>query len=89
VKVENETQVEEERGSYPFPNPNNGDTQVPMKTPSHTIGNGEELYYDEPILHEFFDVNYSYRKSYDIWVQNILGEDNHDSTSNSASSVQN
>jgi hypothetical protein len=37
VKEDNEAQVEKQWSSYPSPIPNNGITQVPMKTPSHTI----------------------------------------------------
>jgi hypothetical protein len=54
-----------------------------MKTPFHTIANSEDLYSDEPILDECFDINYLYGKSYDSWVHNKLGEDKHDSTSTS------
>ena len=32
-----EEQVEEEWSSYPSPTPNNGNTQIPMNTPSYTI----------------------------------------------------
>jgi hypothetical protein len=72
VKEDNETQVEEEWSSYPSPNPNNGNTQVLMKTPSHTIAYSEDLYDDEPILDEYFDVDYFHGKKYDSWVHNIL-----------------
>jgi hypothetical protein len=34
---EQEEQVEEEWSSYPYPTRNNGNTQIPMNTPSYTI----------------------------------------------------
>jgi hypothetical protein len=36
-KEDKEEQVEEEWSSYPSPTPNNGNTQIPMNTPSYTI----------------------------------------------------
>jgi hypothetical protein len=36
-KEDIEEQVEEEWSSYPSPTPNNGNTQIPMNTPSYTI----------------------------------------------------
>ena len=68
VKEDNKVQEEEQWSSYPSPNPNNGNTQVPMKTPSHTIAYSEDLYSNEPILDECFDVDSFYGKSYDSWV---------------------
>jgi hypothetical protein len=54
-----------------------------MKTPSHTIASIVDLYSDEPILEECFDIDSFYGKSYDSWVQNIPREDKNDSTSTS------
>jgi hypothetical protein len=68
VKEDNEAQLEKEWSRYPYPNPNNGNTQVSMKTPSHTIANT-----DEPILDECFDLDSFNGKSYDSWVQNMRG----------------
>jgi hypothetical protein len=42
-----------------------------------------DLYSNEPILDECFNVNYFYVKSYDSWVQNILEEYKLDSTNTS------
>jgi hypothetical protein len=56
VKKDNEAQGEEEWSSYPSLNPNNCNTQVPMKTPSHTIANSDDLYSDQPILDECFNI---------------------------------
>jgi hypothetical protein len=37
-----------------------------METPSYTIACNDDIYSDEPILDESFDVNAFYGESYDI-----------------------
>ena len=81
MKEDNETQVEEEWSSYPSSIPNNGNAQIPMKTPSYTIASNDDLYSDEPILDESFDVNAFYGKSYDSWVEKIFVKDKNESIS--------
>jgi hypothetical protein len=38
----------------------NGNEQIPMETPSYTIACNDDIYSDEPILDESFDVNAFY-----------------------------
>jgi len=82
-KEDNEEQVEEEWSSYPSSIPNNGNAQIPMNTPSYTIASNDDLYSDEPILDESFDVNAFYGNSYDSWVEKIFVKDKNDSISTS------
>ena len=56
-KEDNEKQEEEEWSSYPSPIPNNGNSKIPMKTPSYTIASNDDLYCDEPLLDESFDMH--------------------------------
>ena len=81
MKEDNEEQVDEGWSSYPSSIPNNGDAQTPMKTPSYIIANYDDLYCDDPILDESFDVNSFYGKSYDSWVEKIFEKDTNDSNS--------
>ena len=67
-KEDNEKQEEEEWSSYPSPIPKNGNSKIPMKTPSYTIASNDDLYCDEPILDESFDMHAFFGKSYDSWV---------------------
>ena len=89
MKEDNEEQVEEGWSSYPSSIPNNGDAQIPMKTPSYTIANDDDLYCDEPILDESFDVNAFYGKSYDSWLEKIFEKDKNDSSSASPPTNEN
>jgi hypothetical protein len=52
-----------------------------MKTPSYTIASDDDIYCDELILDEPFDMHDFFGKSYDSWVENIFGNDKNDSTS--------
>ena len=88
-KEDNEEKVEEEWSSYPSSSPNNGNEQIPMKTPSYTIANDDDLYCDDPILDESFDVNAFYGKSYDSWVEKIFEKDKKDSNSASPPTNEN
>jgi hypothetical protein len=56
-----------------------------MNIASYTITRHDDFFYsDEPILDESFNVNAFYGKSYDSWLENILGKDkNNDSGSTS------
>lgn len=56
-----------------------------METPSYTISSNDDIYSDEPILDESFDVNDFYGESYDSWVDNIFVKDKNDSISTSPS----
>ena len=49
-KEDKEEKVEEEWSSYPSSSPNNGNEQIPMKTPSYTIASNDDIYCDKPIL---------------------------------------
>ena len=82
-KEDNQEQEEEEWSSYPSSIPNNGNAQISIKTPSYTIASDDDLYCDEPILDESFDVNAFYGTSYDSWVEKIFEKDKNDSNSTS------
>ena len=89
MKEDNEKQVEEGWSSYPSYIPNNGNAEIPMKTPSYTIANDDDLYCDDPILDESFDVNAFYGKSYDSWLEKIFEKDKKDSNSASPPTNEN
>ena len=72
MKEDNEEQVDEGWSSYPSYSLNNGDAQIPMKTPSYIVANDDDLYCDDPTLDESFDVNSFYGLSYDSWVEKIF-----------------
>jgi hypothetical protein len=61
-------------------NPNNGNTQVSMKTHSHTNANSDDLTLMNPYLISSLILIIFYGKSYDSLAQNKLGEDKHYST---------
>jgi hypothetical protein len=52
-----------------------------MNIASYTIASHDDFYSNEPILDESFVVNAFYGKSYDSWLENILGKDKNDSGS--------
>ena len=81
MEEDNKGQVEEEWSSYLSSIPSNGNAQVFINTPSYTIASNDDLYSDEPILDESFDMNAFYGKSYDSWVEKIFVKDKNNSIS--------
>jgi hypothetical protein len=84
-KEGNVEKIEEEWSSYPYSSPNNGNEKFPMETPSYIIACNDDIYSNEPILDEYFDVNAFYGESYDSWVDNIFSKHKNDSISTSPS----